>query len=69
MGHLVTGMLLLLLGLWGMVTWWETYGLVMRAVVPTALLVVGTLGVLSGYHRLGTTAYAEPGAGDAEEED
>ena len=52
-----------------MVAWWETYGLVMRAVVPTALLAVGLLGMLSGYSRLGSAAPGEPSAiDDAEEE-
>ena len=69
MGHLVAGTVLAALGLWGMIAWWETYGLVMRALVPTALLAVGLLGILSGYSRLGAAArFESPASDDSEEE-
>ena len=57
--HLVTGTILIALGLWGIFAWWETFGLVMRAVIPLALLVFGSLAILSSYFRLGSTQGAD----------
>ena len=55
MMHLVVGTILIALGLWGIFAWWETFGLVMRAVIPFGLLVFGSLAILSSYFRLGRT--------------
>ena len=59
MMHLVAGTILIALGLWGIFAWWETFGLVMRAVIPLALLVFGSLAILSSYFRLGSTTDAD----------
>ncbi len=40
------------LGLWGMAVWWGSFGLVMRGLVPFALLGLGLVALLSGYNRL-----------------
>ena len=53
MKHLTAGVVLVALGLWGMVVWWEAFGLVMRGVVPLGLLLLGSVAVLSSYYRLG----------------
>ena len=53
MKHLTGGVILIALGLWGMVAWWEAFGLVMRGMIPLALLALGSLAVLSSYYRLG----------------
>ena len=54
MSHLAIGTLLIALGLWGMFAWWDCFGLVMRGLVPLALLAVGLVAILSSYYRLGT---------------
>jgi hypothetical protein len=46
-------MVLIVLGLWGISAWWDAFSLAMRAFVPLAALVWGTLAVLSSYARLG----------------
>ena len=46
-------MVLIVLGLWGISTWWDAFSLAMRAIVPLGALVWGTLAVLSSYSRLG----------------
>jgi hypothetical protein len=46
-------MVLIVLGLWGISTWWDAFSLAMRAFVPLGALVWGTLAVLSSYSRLG----------------
>jgi hypothetical protein len=65
MKHLALGTLLVAFGLWGLFAWWESFGLVMRALVPLALLVFGLLAVLSSYYRLGTPGSTDEGAEDA----
>ncbi len=65
MAHLIGGMILIALGLWGVVVWWEAFGLVMRAVVPLGLLALGTLALLSSYNRLGSSAHDDERADDA----
>jgi hypothetical protein len=46
-------MVLIVLGLWGISTWWDAFSFAMRAFVPLGALVWGTLAVLSSYSRLG----------------
>jgi hypothetical protein len=52
MKHLVVGMLLVAGGLWGMFSWWATFGMVMRGVLPFFALTFGMLALLSSYYRL-----------------
>jgi hypothetical protein len=65
MRHLVFGTILIVLGLWGLFAWWSSFALVVRALVPLGLVVLGLIAVLSSYYRL---AGAEPAEGDAREE-
>ncbi len=53
MRHLVIGMSLIALGLWGISTWWDAFAFAMRAFVPLIAVVWGVLAVLSSYSRLG----------------
>jgi hypothetical protein len=70
MRHLIVGTVLIALGIWGMSTWWETFGLFMRALVPFALLVFGLLAVLSSYAKLsGTRDHAVVDEENAPEEE
>lgn len=62
MKHLVGALALMALGLWGMAVWWSSFGLVMRGLVPFALLGFGLVALLSGYNRIS-------GAGNAELDD
>lgn len=59
MTHLIGGIICIALGLVGMSMWWGSFGLVMRALVPLALLVIGVLAVLSSYYRMGSSPIAE----------
>jgi hypothetical protein len=51
MVHLVIGLALAALGIWGVVAWWDVFGLVMRGLVPFTLLVFGLVALLSGYRQ------------------
>jgi len=64
MVHLVIGLILAALGIWGVIAWWAWFGLVMRGVVPFCLLLFGLLAILSGCRREGNDgACAVPAGG------
>jgi len=52
MWHLIAGVVLVTLGLWGMSAWWSVFGLVMRGVLPFVMVVIGLIALLSSYYRL-----------------
>ena len=60
MGHLVSGLILTGLGVYGMVSWWSLFGLVMRGVIPFFLLIFGLVAILAACRRLGRSASANP---------
>jgi hypothetical protein len=51
MKHFVLGIVLIVLGIWGMFAWWENFGRVMRGLLPFFLLAVGLVALLSSYYR------------------
>ena len=51
MTHLLFGLILVALGIWGVVAWWGLFGLVMRGVVPFFLLVFGLVAIIAGVRR------------------
>jgi hypothetical protein len=51
MKHLLAGLVCAGLGIWGIVAWWDVFGLVMRGVVPFALMMIGLVAILAGYRR------------------
>ncbi len=69
MRHLIVGLILLALGAWGIITWWEDFGEVLRGVIPFLLAVVGLAAIGSGFQRTMGEAnqqdedLTEPGAG------
>jgi hypothetical protein len=69
MRHLVIGMVLIALGLWGISTWWDAFSFAMRAFVPLLALVWGVLAVLSSYSRLGLSSRRRMSDVDLEAED
>lgn len=74
MRHFVLGCVLIVLGIWGMFTWWESFGRVMRGVLPFVLLSVGLIALLSSYYRfterdVDAEDEDEDAALDAEEEE
>ena len=64
MAHLVGGVILMALGLWGIIAWWETFGVVMQAAVPLGMIVLGSLSILSSYYRMGPTTADEDEPGE-----
>jgi hypothetical protein len=68
MKHFVLGIVLIVLGMWGMFAWWENFGRVMRGLLPFFLLSLGLVALLSSYYRFAEqdTAAADDEAADGE---
>lgn len=43
--HVVIGLVLLVLGVFGIISWWADFGLVLRGLVPFALLICGLVAI------------------------
>jgi flagellar biosynthesis/type III secretory pathway M-ring protein FliF/YscJ len=57
--HVVVGVSALLLGSWGLYVWFDTFGMVMRGLVPILLVVFGLVALLAGYKRVAKPAARE----------
>jgi flagellar biosynthesis/type III secretory pathway M-ring protein FliF/YscJ len=57
--HVVVGVSALLLGAWGLYVWFDTFGMVMRGLVPILLVVFGLVALLAGYKRVARPAARE----------
>jgi len=66
MKHLVVGVLSLIFGLIGLITWWKTFGLVMRGVIPFTLLLLGVVAILSGWRRVSVAQATEAAESETE---
>ncbi len=51
MTNIIGGLIAIVLGLWGMLAWWEDFGELMRGLVPFALIVLGLLSLASKYNH------------------
>ncbi len=60
MGHFIVGLTLAGLGVWGVISWWNMFGLVMRGVVPFCLLLFGLIAILASCRRAASGALAGP---------
>ena len=49
--HVVVGLVLLVLGVFGIISWWADFGLVLRGLIPFLFLVGGLIAVGSGLIR------------------
>ena len=48
MTHVIFGLVSALLGIWGIIVWWDEFGNVMRGLMPLILLVIGIIGIMAG---------------------
>ena len=62
--HLVVGLVLLILGAWGIIGWWHDFGAFLRGLVPLVLVLVGLAAIGSA---LGRGGLIQPDDEDAEE--
>ena len=52
MKHIIAGLVAIGLGIWGLVVWWTTFGMVMRGLAPFCLLALGLTSIVAGLRRL-----------------
>ncbi len=48
MKHIIFGLVAVLMGIWGIIVWWDPFGAVMRGLVPFLLLMFGIIAILAG---------------------
>ncbi len=48
---LMVGLIFLCLGAWGMITWWDDFGELLRGLIPLLLVVVGLAAIGAGFRK------------------
>jgi hypothetical protein len=51
MVHLIVGLVLLILGAWGIIEWWEDFSELLRGLVPLSLVLVGLAAIGAGFKK------------------
>ena len=51
MSNIIGGLIAIVLGIWGLLVWWEDFGEIMRGFIPFALIVIGLLSLASKYNK------------------
>jgi len=49
--HVVVGLALLVLGIFGIISWWSDFGLVLRGLIPFSLVILGLIATGAGLAR------------------
>lgn len=52
--HLICGLIAVVLGLWGIFGWWDSFGMILRGLVPLLLLIGGLIATgvgIEGYNK------------------
>ena len=63
--HLIAGLIVLVLGAWGIIAWWVDFGAILRGLIPPLLVLVGLAAVGAGLQK--TRGAAEPEDEDLDE--
>lgn len=63
--HVVIGLVLLILGVFGIISWWGDFGLVLRGLIPFAFLICGLTAIGSSLVK-GTLETSEDDTEDTE---
>lgn len=58
--HLIGGLVTLVLGVWGIIVWWNHFGELLRGLIPLLLVLVGLAAIGAGFRKA---------IGEAENED
>ena len=48
MTNLIVGLILLVLGAWGVAAWWDEFGEILRGVIPIVLILLGLAAIGAG---------------------
>jgi hypothetical protein len=54
--HVIGGLIALVLGIFGIISWWYDFGLVLRGLVPLLLVVGGLIAIGSGLSKASSRA-------------
>jgi len=65
--HLIAGLIVLVLGAWGIIAWWGDFGAVLRGLIPPLLVLIGLVAIGAGLGK--TSGAAEPEHEDLDEPD
>jgi len=49
--HLILGLTTLVLGAWGIITWWGDFGMLLRGLIPILLVLTGLVAVGAGFRK------------------
>ena len=49
--HLIVGLVTLVFGAWGIVSWWNHFGEVLRGLIPILLILAGLAAIGAGFRR------------------
>lgn len=59
--HLIAGLIVLVVGAWGIIAWWDDFGAVLRGFLPAWLVLVGLAAIATGLQRTINQAEHEEG--------
>jgi len=51
MMHVLVGLTVLVLGAWGIITWWGDFGMLLRGLIPILLVLTGLVAVGAGFRK------------------
>ena len=51
MQNMIGGLILIIIGAFGLINWWSEFGLVLRGLIPFAFIVLGLLWIASKYYK------------------
>ncbi len=49
--HLIGGLIAVMLGLWGIFGWWDSFGMMLRGLIPLILLIGGFIATGVGMEK------------------
>lgn len=50
MQNIIGGLIAIVVGFFGLITWWAEFGLVLRGIVPFAFIIIGLIWIASKYY-------------------
>jgi hypothetical protein len=59
--HLIAGLIVLVVGAWGVIAWWDEFGAVLRGFLPAWLVLVGLAAIAAGLQKTMNNAESKQG--------
>ena len=51
MQNMIGGLIFIIIGAFGLISWWSEFGLVLRGLVPFVFIILGLLWIASKYYK------------------